>query len=163
MKDTFILLAIIFTPFLEQSEDTSLFDIRKLFYQATEESESADFLNEMLTESLTSKDITLRGYKGISFMLLSKHAYNPYTKISYFTKGSAILDQAIQEDNENIELRFLRYTIQCEAPIFLNYKSELSLDLNFIKTQVNNLKDFDLKNRINNYLYLQKHIAAEAN
>ena len=163
MKDTFILLAIIFTPFLEQSEDTSLLDIRKLFYQATEESESADFLNEMLTESLTSKDITLRGYKGISFMLLSKHAYNPYTKISYFTKGSAILDQAIQEDNENIELRFLRYTIQSEAPIFLNYRSELSLDLNFIQTQVNNLKDFDLKNRINNYLYLQKHIAAEAN
>lgn len=163
MKETFILLAIIFTPFLEQSEDTSLLDIRKLFYQATEESESADLLNEMLTESLTSKDITLWGYKGMSFMLLSKHANNPYTKISYFTKGSAILDQAIQEDNENIELRFLRYTIQCEAPLFLNYKSELSLDLNFIKTQVNNLKDFDLKNRINNYLYLQKHIASEAN
>ena len=163
MKETFILLAIIFTPFLEQSEDTSLLDIRKLFYQATEESESADFLNEMLTESLTSKDITLRGYKGISFMLLSKHAYNPYTKISYFTKGSAILDQAIQEDNENIELRFLRYTIQCEAPIFLNYRSELSLDLKFIQTQVNNLKDFDLKKRINDYLDEQTNVADEIN
>ena len=39
MKEIFILLAIIFTPFLEQSEDTSLLDIRKLFYQASEESE----------------------------------------------------------------------------------------------------------------------------
>ena len=74
MKETFILLAIIFTPFLEQSEDTSLLDIRKLFYQATEESESADLLNAMLIEPLTSKDMTLQGYKGMSFMLLSKHA-----------------------------------------------------------------------------------------
>ena len=163
MKETLIILAVIFTPFLEQSGDTNLLNIRKIFYQATEESESANLLNAMLTEPLTSKDITLEGYRGMSFMLLSKHASNPYNKMSYFTKGSEILDKAIQEDNENIELRFLRYTIQCEAPIFLNYKSELSLDLNFIKTQVNNLKDFDLKNRINNYLYLQKHIAAEAN
>ena len=163
MKGILILLAVICTPFLEQSGDTRLLDIRNLFYQATEESESADLLNEILTQPLMSKDMTFRGYKGMSFILLSKHAYNPYNKISYFTKGSAILDQAIQEDNENIELRFLRYTIQSEAPIFLNYRSELSLDLKFIQTQINNLKDFDLKKRINDYLDEQTNVADEIN
>jgi len=155
MKGTLIVLSVIFTPFLEQSGETNLLKIRKLFYQATEESESADLLNAMLTEPLTSSDLTLQGYKGVSFMLLAKYSYNPYTKIDYFIKGSSILDKAIEEDKENIELRFLRFTTQSEAPMILNYRSALSSDLTFIQTHVNNLNDFDLKNRINNFLYYQ--------
>tara|TARA_B110000881_G_scaffold219145_1_gene240260 strand:+ start:387 stop:878 length:492 start_codon:yes stop_codon:yes gene_type:complete len=163
MKVTLIVLAVIFTPLLEQSEETRLLKIRKLFYQATEESESADLLNAMLIEPFTSIDLTLQGYKGMSFMLLSKYSFNPYDKIYYFKKGSSILDKAIEEDKGNIELRFLRYTVQSEAPMFLNYRSALSSDLTFIQTQVNNIKDFDLKNRINNFLYYQTLVATETN
>ncbi len=112
MKGTLIVLAVILTPLIEQSVDTSLLKIRTLFYQATEESESADLLMAMLIEPITSSDLTLQGYMGMSFMLLSKYSYNPYEKIYYFKKGSSILDQAIEEDKENIELRFLRFTVQ---------------------------------------------------
>jgi hypothetical protein len=163
MKGTLIVLAVIFFPLLEQSEETSLLKIRNLFYQATEESESADLLNAMLIEPLTSSNITLQGYKGMSFMLLSKYSYNPYKKLYYFKKGSSILDKAIEEDKENIELRYLRYTVQCEAPIFLNYRSALSADLTFIQAQVNKIKDFDLKNRINHFLYQQTPVTTEVN
>jgi hypothetical protein len=163
MKATLIVLAVIFTPLLEQSGETRLLKIRKLFYQSTEEAESADILNAMLLEPFTSSDLTLQGYKGMSFMLLSKYSFNPYEKIYYFKKGSSILDKAIEEDKENIELRYLRYTVQSEAPVILNYRSALSSDLTFIQTQVNNIKDFDLKNRINNFLYYQTHVATETN
>jgi hypothetical protein len=163
MKGTLIVLAVILTPLIEQTVDTNLLKIRTLFYQATEESESADLLMAMLIEPITSSDLTLQGYMGMSFMLLSKYSYNPYEKIYYFKKGSSILDQAIEEDEENIELRFLRFTVQSEAPIFLNYRSALSSDFTFIHTHVNNIMDFDLKKRINDFLYYQKYVAAETN
>ena len=163
MQGTLIVLAVIFTPLLEQSGETSLLKIRNLFYQATEESESAELLNALLIEPLTSNDLTLQGYKGMSLMLLSKYSYNPYKKLYYFKKGSSILDKAIEEDKENIELRYLRYTVQCEAPMILNYRFALSDDLTFIQAQVNNIKDFDLKNRINHFLYQQTYVTTEAN
>ena len=89
MKGTLIVLAVILTPLLEQSEETNLLKIRDLFYQASEESESADLLNAMLIEPFTSSNITLHGYKGISYMLLSKYSLNPYKKLYYFKKGSS--------------------------------------------------------------------------
>tara|TARA_B110000467_G_C18332734_1_gene494687 strand:+ start:3187 stop:3678 length:492 start_codon:yes stop_codon:yes gene_type:complete len=163
MKKKLIVLGIIFCPLLAKSAETSLLKIRSLFYQATEKVDSAYLLNEILIDSLTSTDLTLRGYKGMSLMLLSKHSYNPYKKIDYFKKGSSMLDKAIEEDKENIELRYLRYTVQYSAPMILNYRSALSADLSFIQHNVNSITDLDLKKRINNFLRQDKHVTTKLN
>ena len=151
-KVIIIILVCLLTPLKSQASDTSLIEIREIFYQATQSSEAADLLNTILTDNVISKDITLQGYKGISLMLLAKYTLNPYKKLYYFNQGKIALDNAIREQVENIELRYLRYTVQLKAPQFLNYEYALSNDLNFIMEHLCEISDLDLKSRIEHFL-----------
>jgi hypothetical protein len=63
-----------------------------------------------------------------------------------------MLESAIQADNANIELRFLRYTIQTSVPSFLNYSGEKKADKLFLSKSIPDLKDQELKKIINAYL-----------
>jgi hypothetical protein len=150
-KVIIIILVCLLTPLKSQGSDTSLIEIREIFYQATQSSEAADLLNTILTDNLISKDITLQGYKGVSLMLLAKYTLNLYKKMYYFNQGKIALDNAIREQVDNIELRYLRYTVQLKAPQFLNYNGALSDDFYFIKSNLYNINDLDLKSRINNF------------
>tara|TARA_B110000196_G_C21144410_1_gene665725 strand:- start:2594 stop:3085 length:492 start_codon:yes stop_codon:yes gene_type:complete len=152
MKKAIIILGCLLTPMFSQGSETSLIEIREIFYQATEKSESAELLNTILTNKLISKDVTLQGYKGVSLMLLARYALSPYKKIYYFNKGKTLLENAIEKDRENIELRYLRYTVQLKAPKFLNYKYALSNDLNLIMIHLCEINDLDLKSRIKHFL-----------
>tara|TARA_B110000879_G_scaffold133731_1_gene175102 strand:+ start:262 stop:756 length:495 start_codon:yes stop_codon:yes gene_type:complete len=150
-KVIIIILGCLLTPINLQASDTSIIEIREIFYQATQSSEAADLLNTILTDKLISKDITLQGYKGVSLMLLAKYTLNLYKKMYYFNQGKIALDNAIREQVDNIELRYLRYTVQLKAPQFLNYNGALSDDFYFIKSNLYNINDLDLKSRINNF------------
>ena len=150
-KVIIIILGCLLTPIQSQASDTSIIEIREIFYQATQSSEAADLLNTILTDNLISKDITLQGYKGVSLMLLAKYTLNLYKKMYYFNQGKIALDNAISEQVDNIELRYLRYTVQLKAPQFLNYNAALSDDFYFIKSNLYNINDLDLKSRINNF------------
>ena len=150
-KVIIIILGCLLTPIRSQASDTSIIEIREIFYQATQSSEAADLLNTILTDKLISKDITLQGYKGVSLMLLAKYTLNLYKKMYYFNQGKIALDNAIREQVDNIELRYLRYTVQLKAPQFLNYNGALSDDFYFIKSNLYNINDLDLKSRINNF------------
>jgi hypothetical protein len=85
-------------------------------------------------------------------MLMAKHAFNPFSKLSYFKKGKLMLESAIKADQTNVELRFLRYTIQTNVPGFLNYSSDKNLDRTFITQSLARLKDQELKKIISEFL-----------
>ena len=94
----------------------------------------------------------LFGYRGGATMLMAKHAFNPFSKLSYFKKGKLMLESAINADHTNVELRFLRYTIQTNVPGFLNYNSDKNLDRTFISQSLPKLKDQELKKIISEFL-----------
>jgi len=158
-----ITIAIVLTPMLSMAADTSLLEIRKLFYEASKDSDAANELNQILVDSITTGDITLQGYKAMALMLLAKHSYNPYKKLDLFNQGKLLLDGSIYIAPENIELRYLRYTVQCEAPYILNYRYALSADLNFINARLETLIDLDLKNRIEKFFIQKSDNTAKAN
>lgn len=92
------------------------------------------------------------GYKAGAVMMMAKHVINPFSKLSYFKKGKNMLENAIKTDRNNLELRFLRYTIQTNVPSFLNYGQNRNQDHEFIVSALSSLQDQDLKQIINNYL-----------
>jgi hypothetical protein len=63
-----------------------------------------------------------------------------------------MLESAIKADQTNVELRFLRYTIQTNVPGFLNYSSDKNLDRTFITQSLARLKDQELKKIISEFL-----------
>ena len=92
---------------------------------------------------------------GVSFFLISKHSLNPIDKLSFFKQGVKWLESSIENDFCNIELRFLRLSVQNNAPSFLNYNNYIEEDKDYLASNYKYLEDEDLKNRISNYLLLQ--------
>jgi len=127
-------------------------DVRIMLHNATSNEEACNKLISLLVPFNETNNPLLYGYRGGATMLMAKHAFNPFSKLSYFKKGKNMLENAIEADRNNIELRFLRYTIQTNVPGFLNYNSDKNIDRTFIYQSLPKLKDQDLHKIISAYL-----------
>lgn len=128
---------------------------RILFLSAVEKEEKAvELLN--LTAGAGKENAVLLGYQGIARTLLGKHAFNPVNKVNYFNKGKKILETALSISPDNVELRYLRLTLQENVPSFLGYSGQISEDRAFIKSRLSGLEDRQLKEMITDYLTKKK-------
>ena len=128
---------------------------RILFIAAVEHEDKAVELLK-LTEKADKQDAVLLGYRGIAKTLLGKHAFNPVNKFSYFNKGKKILEDALALSPENVELRYLRLTLQENVPSLLGYSDRITEDRAFIKAKLPGLADPQLKKMITDYLTQKK-------
>jgi hypothetical protein len=134
------------------ANDPSLSSIRLKFHNSTSSEKVCKDLIKQLEPYNEKNNPLLLGYKGGATMLMATHVVNPFSKLSYFKKGRISLEKAIQADKNNVELRFLRYTVQTNIPSFLGYGSHLEKDRIFLRESVNGVKDNDLKKIITSYL-----------
>ena len=123
-----------------------------MLHNATSNEEACTKMISLLAPFNETNNPLLFGYRGGATMLMAKHAFNPFSKLSYFKKGKLMLESAINADQTNVELRFLRYTIQTNVPGFLNYNSDKNLDRTFISQSLPKLKDQELKKVISEFL-----------
>jgi hypothetical protein len=97
-------------------------NMRTLCAEAQNNSDKATEFHTYMNTVKCTTAIT-KGYKAMSFIMVCKHSLNPFTKLSYFNKGKTLLEQAIKEEPDNIELIFFRFITQRKAPSMLNYYS----------------------------------------
>ena len=102
----------------------------------------------------------LLGYKGSGTMMMAKHVFNPFSKLSYFKKGKQMLESAIDTDDQNLELRFLRFTAQTNIPSFLGYNNDIEKDKKFILNYFSPIKDHKLKEFILPILMKSKYLTS---
>ena len=101
--------------------------LRQLFLASyTNEQAAREFLNFFKKPNLSSPCIV--GYHGVAKIMMCNHVINPFSKWTYFNEGRKMLECAIAEDPNNIELHFLRFAVQTNAPAFLNYKQDIAED-----------------------------------
>jgi hypothetical protein len=151
MKNTLCFL-LIFCSSLVYAKVPAIKDVRIMLHNATSNEEACNKLISLLLPFNETNNPLLLGYKGGATMLMAKHAFNPFSKLSYFKKGKVMLESAIKADRNNVELRFLRYTIQTNVPGFLNYSSDKNLDRTFITQSLPKIKDQELQKIISAYL-----------
>ncbi len=115
--------------------------------------------NKMLCDSviklleLTTNDNVQLGYLGALQTIWATHTFNPIEKLSTFNKGKKNIEKAINIDKTNIELRFLRLSIQKNCPKFLNYYYHIDEDEKMVKKN-KNINNKHLELLILNYLKL---------
>jgi len=148
-----ILLSILYS-FRASTEELAL---RDLFYRASED----EIASEELFDKMRSVDYNASalkiGFKGLSYLIEAKHSYNPYTKLSFFNKGTDLIEVAITKSPYDIELRFFRYIIQGNTPSFLGYKANMKEDRVLINEQLSTTDDPDLQKRIKQYFLDEKN------
>jgi hypothetical protein len=106
--------------------------LRKTFIASTEDATKTDALLqyfEKINRELSPLELA---YNGAAYGLKAKHASNPYNKIKYVNKSLEMLERAIEKDSENIEIRYLRFSVERNLPLFLNNSKNIPADLETI-------------------------------
>ncbi len=141
------------------AQDPQLEKARMLYGEAADKEKAARELL-VLTEKKNDNEPVMLGYKAAGHMMMAKHVGNPFKKMSHFNKGKDYLTTAIEADKQNLELRFLRFAVQAEAPGFLGYRQNLEEDKILLLRGVRSIEDRDLQNMILNYLRNSKGLTS---
>jgi len=139
----------------------SIGEIRVLYEQAVSNEASCNRLIEILSPYNEKNNPLYAGYRASAIMLMAKHVFNPFSKMSYFKRGKGILEKAIKADEKNIELRFLRFNAQTHTPSFLGYDDEIETDKKFLESYFGTIQDEQLKSFLVPYLKKSDYISAD--
>lgn len=158
MKFTALLL---FMVAIATASSLSLQEIRSLYLKSHKDEACCSELLKKLQNIDPLKEPVAAGYKGCATMMMANYTYNPARKLSAFYEGRDLLENVIQKNSENPELRYLRYTIQTNVPSFIGYNKAIESDKKFLIAQVNNLSDAALKKMIADYLRHSERVTGE--
>lgn len=150
MKNSFLILLFLFST--ANAGTDSLQGIRNLYKQASTDEFSCKQLLSNLDRYNEEINPLMAGYKASATMMMANYVWNPIAKLSCFNEGKNLLEKCITRVPRNIELRFLRLSIQQNAPSFLNYNGNIDGDKSFIIQTVGTLKDTHLQKIILDYL-----------
>ena len=107
---------------------TDIFALRKNYFEATENETLADSLAVAL-KNMPDKSPIFTAYWAACEGLRAKFVFSPYKKIQYINQAQKIFTTAIQLEPQNIEIRFLRFSMQHNIPSFLGQSKNLEEDL----------------------------------
>ena len=136
-------------------------EIRELYKKAPVEENACERLIDLLDPIDRETNPVLLGYKGSATMIMAQHASNPFLKLSYFHRGKSMLQNAIDGDQENMELRFLRFAAQTNAPAMLGYRGEIQEDKRLILDVLPKSEDLSLNKLIIEYLKNSEYLDKE--
>jgi len=139
-----IITLIFFIGSFYQSKAIDINQLRKDYILSVEDSDKADELCEKL-EAVKNPDAIILAYLGSVQAIKGKHAWNPVNKLSYLKQGFATIDKGIAKDPNQLEVRFLRFSLQYYVPAFLGYSKNLIADKNKIVALIKNTTASDLK------------------
>lgn len=123
--------------------------------KAIESAKITDSLYQLVLKIENKNPLTL-GYLGTLEALKAKHAWNPYQKYKLVKKGINTLNTAVKEAPHDLEIRFMRYTIEYYTPSFLGLNTHLNTDkekmISILQSQKFNKNELELTKAIAKFL-----------
>lgn len=113
---------------------------------------SAEVCKDLMQKLAGKTDPASLAYLGAAETIWANHTSNPLSKLNTFRKGVKKIEQAVAKDPNNVEVRFIRYSIQKNCPDFLGYSDNLSEDKNFIVKNKGQVKSAALLSMIQKVL-----------
>lgn len=98
------------------------------------------------------KSVIALAYLGAYQTIWANHVFNPLSKLATFKKGKNNIESAISKEPENVEIRYIRFSVQKNAPSFLGYNSHLKEDRDFLVKNKKNINSDLLQKNIETLL-----------
>ena len=128
----------------------SLEEIRNNYGKAVaNKSICKSMINELNTNNINAVQ---QAYLGAYQSVWANHAINPIEKLSTFNKGKNNIEKAVKKNANNIEIRFLRFSIQKKSPGFLRYKNHMVQDEKFLIQHQSSITSPALKKMVTDIL-----------
>lgn len=78
-------------------------------------------------------------YLGGLQAIWANHVFNPIAKLNTFREGRRNIEKAVLNEPNNVEIRFIRFSIKKNAPFFLGYYPNIETDKEFLKMHRNEI------------------------
>lgn len=127
-------------------------EVRSSFHQAVMEPETSREFHELM-ESPQKSSATIIAYQAVSEALLAQVVWNPFSKLSQVMKYDKLMEKAVMEDEENIEIRFLRLAIEVNLPSFLRMSSHIQEDRDMIVRDMSKVSAMKLEKSYGQYIF----------
>ncbi|MCP4521157.1 MAG: hypothetical protein GY827_05645 [Cytophagales bacterium] len=134
------------------AQPPSLSQLRRLYFEASYNEEKLDSVITLVNEQDTSKMLNL-AYMGSVEVLKAKYEFNPWTRYWQMSQGVNWLEKACKEDNDNFEVRFLRFAVEYHIPSIVGMKKHLEEDKAFMLTHLSQIKQMKMTNELAQYIY----------
>ncbi len=128
MRFAYMMLTFVMLIFsIASGSANDLPQIRKDYYAAINNEKAAEKLYLNLKSRNSSEPIIL-AYLGSAQAIRARHAFNPYNKVTYLKIGLKTLETAVKSSTQNLEIRFLRFSLEHYIPSFLGFSKHLETD-----------------------------------
>ena len=145
-----IIVVFLLLPNMLLSAQMTHAEVRKSFPEAVKEELACISLISQL-QDIQKNDYILLAYRGAAIIVMAKYSSSPRQKLNHFTNGKKELEMGVNKMPLNVELRFLRFTIQQNTPSMLFYDDQ-EKDLIFIIDHLSDMKDAGYRERIKYFL-----------
>ncbi|AFM04157.1 hypothetical protein Fleli_1758 [Bernardetia litoralis DSM 6794] len=120
-------------------------EVRKKYFEAIGNERKIKRLLKQLQETKKMSALLL-AYCAACESMMAQFSWNPYTKLAQVTKSFELFEKAINDDSKDIEIRFLRFSVQHNVPDFLRKNREFEEDKTILVENFENA-DFDTEFR----------------
>lgn len=128
----------------------SLEDVRKNYQVAVSDKETCWSMISQLRNS-TASNVHL-AYLGAFQAVWANHISNPISKLNTFNEGKKNIENAVKRSPDNVEIIFIRYSVQKNCPAFLGYRSNVAEDRAFLSRNTGKITSDHLKKMIEGLL-----------
>ena len=129
------LLSILFL----NGQDHALEELRPKYMKALHDYEEAPDVYELF-EAVENPSAKLLAYRGALEAIMTKTTWNIFKKLSFLSDCQDTFNEAIAMAPNNIEVRFMRLSVEHEIPYYLGFSSHMKEDKEFV---VKNINQFD--------------------
>ena len=138
MKKIFLIfLCLIYSLLLHANGSIEL--ARKEFKKAVFNDKVTNEVYQVLVSSKIQDPLT-QAYVAYFTALKARHVTSPYEKIKHVRSFDLTIKKAVALAPNNLEIRFLRFSIQDQLPTYLGYSKELAVDKKMILQQIQSHK-----------------------
>lgn len=122
-----------------------LTEIREQYINASDSKNNAEKFYNLVVKNKEDNTV-YSAYKGAATALKSKFVTKREEKKKMFVEGVTMVEKAVKNDPNNVEIRLIRLSIQENTPKILKYKSNIPEDKKIIistfEKQTKDLKDY---------------------
>ena len=93
-------------------------------------------LHSQLSDLKPASNTLHFAYLGATEALLAKYAFNPFSKMSFVNSALEKLNKAVALNKNDIEIRYMRFSVESNMPAFLGLNKHIDEDKNTIIKQL---------------------------
>lgn len=155
MKSKVLVLSIclvVFSALPSHSTEANEVYFRMALFELNKDSRKAEKLIDEINNSQMQSPLML-SFLGAAQAHAAKATSNPFQKYIYIKRANKSLSKAILLENENLEIRFLRYSVQVQTPGIVGISKNVLEDKAFIISNLDSFNWDQLNAEIRSYIF----------